>query len=261
MKIVLPIAGRGSRFKKEAERNPEFNKPKPIINTKGYPMVRWATGSLPFVEHKGQHVTGEPRVTARDLVFVALREHKDSHAIDEVLKSIYGDDVNIVFIDEVTRGAAETVLKAKEYINNDEPLLVSDSDHFLDGQALAQGIKDNPGIDGLIPVFKVEDKNPKWSYSKTDESGYVRQVAEKNPISEWANIGAYYFGKGRDFVAAAEEMINNAEYTNNEFYLAPVYNKLIRNGAKIKLVHPRYVYGLGTPADYEFFLNNTNYSL
>lgn len=261
MKILLPIAGRGSRFKAQVDQNPEYNKPKPIIDVKGYPMVRWATGSLPFIKHPGQEVAGDLVIEPKDIIFVALKEHDENYNLGRVLQDFYGSEIRIIYIGEVTRGAAETALQAKEYIDNDEPLIISDSDHFFDGLALAQSILENPGIDGIIPVFEVPDGNPKWSFSRLGEDGYIDLVAEKQPISIWANIGGYYFGKGKDFVAMAEETITNNELTNNEFYIAPLYNKLIARGGKIKLAFPKYVYGLGTPEDLEYFLNNTDYKL
>jgi dTDP-glucose pyrophosphorylase len=261
MKLLLPIAGRGSRFAAQADKNLEYKKPKPLINVRGFPMVRWATGSLPFVEHTGQKVIGDFIIKSKDIVFVALKEHDKNYNMGEVLKSIYGNDIKIIFLDEVTRGAAETALQAKEFINNSEPLIISDSDHFFDGEALFNVISENPGIDGVIPVFEVLDGNPKWSFSRLAENGYVDLVAEKQPISTWANIGAYYFGQGKNFVEIAEETINKNELTNKEFYIAPLYNKLIARGGKVKLAFPKYVYGLGTPDDLEYFLNNTNYKL
>jgi len=259
MKLVIPIAGRGSRFKKEAHSNPEFEKPKPLIPVREHPMIRWATGSLPFVKHANQQAEDNFIIHGNDIVFVALQEHENEHGITEKLKNIYGPEINIVLIPEVTRGAAETVLCAKEFINNDEPLIVSDSDHFFDGKALLRGMQNNPGIDGLIPVFSATD--PKWSYSRLNSDGFVDLVAEKQPISQWANIGAYYFGRGSDFVQVAQEMIDRAELTNNEFYVAPLYNKIIAKGGKVKLVFPDYVYGLGIPADLEHFVQNTNFIL
>ena len=261
MKIVLPIAGRGSRFKAQEDKNPEYGGPKPIINVKGYPMVRWATGSLPFIKHPDQNVDCGLVVKPEDLIFIALREHDEEYKISHVLKSFYGNGINIIFLDEVTRGAAETALAAKEFINNDEPVIISDSDHFFDGQALAQEIIDNPGVDGLIPVFKVLDGNPKWSFSRLGKDGFVDLVAEKQPISKWANIGGYYFGKGSEFIKAAQEVVDKGEYTNNEFYIAPIYNKIIQKGGKIKLAYPKYAHGLGTPEDLEYFIENTNYKL
>jgi dTDP-glucose pyrophosphorylase len=151
------------------------------------------------------------------------------------------------------------VLLAKDYINNEESLLISDSDHFIDGNAVMTGIQTYADIDGIIPVFHSND--PKWSFSRVNKDGYVDLVAEKQPVSEWANIGAYYFRRGKDFIQGIEEMIKNNELTNNEFYVAPVYNKLIEKGMKIKLVVPKYVYGLGTPDDLEYFIKNTHFVL
>jgi len=250
----MPIAGRGSRFTAQVNQHPEYNRPKPIIDVKGYPMVRWATGSLPFIKHLGQEVVGELLVEPKDLIFIALKEHEVNYQISRELKNIYGGEIKIIFLDEVTRGAAETALKAKDFINNDESLIISDSDHFFDGASLAELLLVNPGIDGAIPVFSVSVGDTKWSFSRLGSDGYVDLVAEKQPISTWANVGCYYFGKGRDFVTVAEEAINNQEKYNNEFYIAPLYNKIIARGGKMKLAFPKYVYGLGTPEDLENFL-------
>ncbi len=260
MKIIIPIAGRGSRFKNEADRNPLYAMPKPFIPVKGYPMVRWATGSLPFVAHGGQSPEGKA-VTGADIIFVALQEHEDSHQISTTIAEHYGSEAKIVFIPEVTRGAAETVYQAREYMADDEPVLVSDSDHFFDGAALWKTIQEHPEADGVIPVQHAPDKNPKWSFSREAEDGYVDLVAEKVPVSEWANIGAYYFRRGADLKAAIEEVLANDERTNNEFYVAPLYNKLIAKGGKVVLSRPEYVHGLGIPSDLEYFVEQTDYTL
>lgn len=261
MKLVLPIAGRGSRFKKEAHRKPEYADPKPLILVRGYPMVRWATGSLPFVEHKGEKKDGKNIIRSSDIIFIALQEHEDQYQITERLKEFYGDGIHVVLIPDVTRGAAETALQAKPYINQDEPVIISDSDHFFDGQALAEVMEKEPDLGGIIPVFQVPEGDTKWSFSRLGENGYVDKVAEKEPISRWANIGGYYFGSGKQFVDSVESMIKNNEMVNNEFYVAPVYNKILQKGAKVQLAFPKYVYGLGTPADLEHFLANTQYTL
>lgn len=261
MKLLLPIAGRGSRFAVHADKNLEYKKPKPLIDVRGFPMVRWATGSLPFVKHMDRKIEGDFLVESKDIIFVALKEHDEKFDIGKALKNIYGSAIKIVFLSEVTRGAAETALMAKEYIDNDEPLIISDSDHFFEGESLLKTMKENLNIDGIIPVFEVLDGNPKWSFSRLGLDGYVDLVAEKQPISTWANIGGYYFGKGKDFVEIAEETIKQNELTNNEFYIAPLYNKLIARGGKVKLAFPKYVYGLGTPDDLEYFIKNTDYKL
>ena len=239
MNIVIPMAGRGSRFLQEVHKNPEYKKPKPIINIAGHTMVEWATSSLP--------IKPEDR-----LIFIVRREHVEDNNIDEVLREIYGNKITVIIQDTPPEGAACTVLLAKELINNDQPLLITDSDHFLDGKTLFKDIDSYEKVHGLIPVFYAN--NPKWSFSKTDGEGYVIETAEKVQISRNANIGAYYFSKGRDFVMAAEEMIEENDRTNNEFYIAPVYNYMIRKGKLIRLSRPRFVHGLGTPKDVEKFL-------
>ena len=262
MKLVLPIAGKGSRFLKEADRNPEYLKPKPLISVRGVPMVRWATGSLPFVYHSDTFSAQRPLITSRDIIFLAFQGHEDDYRISSILRAIYGNDIHVIFVPEELRcGAAATTLAARELINTDEPIIVSDSDHFFDGSVLETAFQAYPDVDGIIPLFHVPDKNPKWSFSRVNEEGYIVETAEKNPISEWANIGAYYFGRGKDFVRVATEAMERKDIVNGEYYIAPLYNKLIQQGKKIRPVFPKYVYGLGTPADLSYFLEHTTYTL
>lgn len=236
MNVVIPMAGRGSRFLQQADKNPEYLKPKPLISIAGHKMVQWALSSFP-IDNDNQ------------LIFLVLKDHVEKSKIDDSLREIFGNEIKIVIVDRVTEGAACTALLAREFINNDQPLLITDSDHFIDGRTLFKDIESNEKIDGIIPVFYAN--NPKWSFSKTDDKGYVIEVAEKMQISRNANIGAYYFKKGRDFIWAAEEMIEENDRTNGEFYIAPCYNYLIRRGKIIKLSRPRFVHGLGTPKDIE----------
>lgn len=237
--ILVPMAGRGSRFAQESHRNPEYSKPKPMINVGGKLMIEWAISSFPLKKDY-------------QLIFLVLREHVENFKIDDQLREIFGANIKIIIVDHVTEGAACTALLARELINNDTPLLIADSDDYIDGTTLFRDIENSEKVDGLIPVFYAN--NPKWSYSKTDENGYVTEVAEKIQISRNANIGAYYFRKGRDFVWAAEEMIEENDRTNNEFYIAPVYNYLLRRGKLVRLSRPRFVHGLGTPKDVEKFI-------
>jgi NDP-sugar pyrophosphorylase family protein len=239
MNILVPIAGKGSRFLEESHRNPEYTKPKPMINIGGHTMVEWALSSYPLEKDDV-------------LIFIVRKEHVEKNQIDKELRRLFGNDAKIIIQEAPPQGPAHTVLLAREYINDDTPLLITDSDHFVDGETHFKEIEDNEKADGMIPVFYAN--NSKWSFSKTDEKGRVIEVAEKVQISRNANIGAYYFKKGRDFVWAAEEMIEENDRTNGEFYIAPVYNYMIRRGKIIKLSRPRFAHGLGTPKDVEKFI-------
>ena len=234
MNIVMPAAGLGSRFTAKG-----ITTPKPLIAILGKPMVRWAVDSLPFAKPS-------------DLIFIIRKEHVDEHGLDRKLKETFSPEIRIIVIDYVTEGAACTVLLAKEFINNDEPLIVSDCDHYFRNEGYNNLVTDTPdGISGVIPVFKAE--GDKWSFTKFDENFVVSQVAEKVPISNYANIGAYFFSKGRDFVSAAEEMIAKQLKIKNEYYVAPVYERLLARNGKIMAAVCEEVWGLGTPEDVERF--------
>ena len=106
MNIIIPIAGRGSRFLVEKNSNPEYGKPKPLINIAGHTMVEWAVSSLPL----------KP---TDQLIFLVLKEHVENSQIDEKLREVFDSNIKIVVVDKVTEGAACTALLAKAYINND----------------------------------------------------------------------------------------------------------------------------------------------
>lgn len=237
MKIVIPIAGRGSRF-----REAGYKEPKPLIEIRGKLMVRWATDSI------------NEFIQPENLIFIVLRDHVDKFQIDMKLKNIYGDNITVISSDRVTEGAACTVLLAKEHINNDEELIIYNADQYFKCSLVEEIKTKPPEVKGLIPVFKAT--NIKWSYAKTDENDFVVKVAEKIPISTDATVGLYYFAHGKDFVWAAEEMIKKNLRVNNWFYICPVYQHLIDRGAKIKIIESKFVWGLGSPDEIKEFREN-----
>lgn len=269
MKLVIPMAGLGTRFAKVADTNEEYKKPKPFINVKGHPMVRWATGSLPFVEHPGQSLSTDLKIQPKDIVFIILKEHDDQHQIEKQLKGIYSDDVNVVILPAVTRGAAETAYQAKPFLNPEEDVLFSDSDHFFDGSILQQAIVNQPSDNaGIIPVFTPPDDGiARWSYSLLKPgSNEIQRVGEKDPElmkqGAPANIGAYYFAKAKYFLDEVEEVMEKNEVSGpsgkGEFYIAPLYQRLLNKGMKLQAARLPEVWGLGTPEDLEYFLENCN---
>lgn len=265
MKIVVPMAGKGSRFLDIANSNPEYKKPKPLILIKGKPMVVWAIESLPFVDLKIRPAKTKFRVKPDDLIFICRQDHQDEFKIATHLKKLFGDEIKIILLDQITRGALETVLKARNYINSDEDFIASDSDHFFDGKFLYEEIlsKDNKTI-GIIPVFQPPDNEVKWSYTLFDKNQRALAVGEKDPElvkkGAYANIGAYYFSSGKLFVKEAEEMIGEGEMygapEKQEFYVAPLYQRFINKDYKVKAAITPKVWGLGTPKDVEYFEKN-----
>ena len=265
MKIVIPMAGKGSRFLDAVNSNPEYKKPKPLIIIKNKPMVMWAVESLPFVHLSHRPSKLKTKVLPKELIFICRSDHHKDFKIADQLRKLFGKNIKIILIDKITRGASETVLKAKGYINTDEDMIVSDSDHFFDGSFLYRKIlKKDVGTMGIIPVFRPPDKEPKWSYALVKTGHTIVAVGEKDrklaEMGAFANIGGYYFTSGKMFVKEAEEMISENDLYGDEgkkeFYVAPLYQRLIKKGHKIVAAITPKVWGLGTPKDVEYFEKN-----
>lgn len=254
MKIVIPMAGKGSRFQDAAATNPEYRKPKPLINIKGKPMIVWAIDSLSSF-----------KLDPANFIFICRQDQEDEFKISKSLKDLFSNKIKIILLDHITRGAAETVLKTKEFINSDEDMIISDSDHFFDGSFLYKAVSEKDSkTQGIIPVFKPPDKDPKWSFSLVGRNNIIKAVGEKDKrlanMGALANIGGYYFTNGKVFVREVENAISENDLTGDEgkkeFYVAPIYQRLINKGMKIVAAITPAVWGLGTPKDVEHFEAN-----
>lgn len=248
-----------------ANENPLYKNPKPLIYIKGEPMVMWALKSLPFINLPNRPAKTIFKVDMDDLIFVSLEEHQKNYKIVNKLKKIFSKNINVVIIPEVTRGALESTLAAKEFINTEEELIVSDCDHYFDGENLYRALLEKDATTaGIIPVFRPPDLEPKWSYTLFDRKKVAFAVGEKTKdLAEkgaYANIGGYYFSKGTVFVEEAEKMISendlHGEPNKQEFYVAPIYQRLINKEMKVKITVIPKVWGLGTPKDAELFTKN-----
>lgn len=234
LNVLIPMAGAGSRFEKAG-----YTFPKPLIEVNGKPMIQVVVDNLNF---ESQHS------------FIVQKNHREKYNLDSMLGMI-SEKPNIVEVDGITEGAACTTLLAKEIINNDNPLIIANSDQFTDWDTSEFMYKmQEQDLDAGILTFR--STHPKWSFAKVDEDGFVTEVAEKNPISDIATVGIYYWKKGSDYVKYAEQMIEKNKRFNNEFYVCPVFNEAINDGKKIKTFDIENMWGLGTPEDLEIFLKN-----
>lgn len=240
LNIVIPMAGAGSRFAKEG-----FLLPKPLIPLNGTPMIKIVIDNL-------------KSKSDCHFIFIVQKDHVIKYDLVSILKG-FVPQCDIVEIDGLTQGAACTVLCADLFINNDLPLMIANSDQFIDFSIdnYLQNIFDQK-LDGLIMTMKASD--PKWSFIEITDNKLVSKVVEKVVISDEATVGIYNFLKGSDFVDAARVMIDRNDRTNNEFYVAPVYNYLISQGKSIGYFNigseGNGMYGLGTPEDLNLFLNS-----
>ena len=230
--IVIPMAGFGSRFAKAG-----YTFPKPLIDINGKPMIQLVVENL--------NIEG-------NYIFIVQREHYSKYCLKYLLNLIAPNCI-IICIDNVTDGAARSVLLAEKYIDNNSPLLIANSDQYVDWSS-SEFLYNmaNELVDGGISTF--ESLHPKWSYVHLDNNGFVDQVKEKEVISNKATTGIYHWSKGSDFVKYAKQMIEKNIRVNNEFYVAPVYNQAIADGKKFKIKDCTSMHGLGTPEDLNLFL-------
>ena len=236
MNVLIPMAGRGSRFESQG-----YTFPKPLIEVKGKPMIQVVVDNL--------------NIKAK-YTFIVQKEHYEKYNLKYLLNLI-APKCNIVQVDGITEGAACTTLLAKKFINNDEPLLMANSDQFVEWDSRKTLYTfSNSQCDGGILTFSAS--HPKWSYAKLNDEGYVSEVAEKKPISNNATVGIYWWKKGSEYVKYAEQMINKNIRTNNEFYVCPVFNEAIKDGKKIRIedIKTEGMWGIGTPEDLNYFLKN-----
>jgi dTDP-glucose pyrophosphorylase len=238
LNIVIPMAGAGSRYAREG-----YLEPKPLIPVHGAPMIQVVINNLrPSCEHR--------------FIFVCRQAHVDEYGLAAKLNS-WAPGCKIATVQELTDGAACTVLAAKPYIHSENPLMIANSDQFVNvniNAYLKQMI--DCKYDGLIMTMKADD--PKWSFVGLDMNHLVTRVAEKQVISNEATVGIYNFQKGADFVNHAEDMIEANERVNGEFYVAPVYNRLIAGNKRVGIYNigseGNGMYGLGIPSDLKLFL-------
>ena len=238
MNVLIPMAGAGSRF---AEQGYTF--PKPLIEVGNKPMIQVVADNLNI---------------EANYIFIVQKEHYEKYNLETVL-NLVKPNCTIVQVEGVTEGAACTTLLAREYIDNEEPLVIANSDQFVEWNSNEVLYAfSTEGVGGGILTF--ESSHPKWSYARTDDNGWVTEVAEKKPISNNATVGIYYWSRGSDYVSCADEMVEKNIRTNNEFYVCPVFNQFIEQGGKVRIKHidPEGMWGLGTPEDLTHFLSNYN---
>lgn len=235
--LLIPMAGLGSRF-----RNEGYKDPKPFIDIKGKSMIERVLENLylPYANY----------------ILIARKEDLEKRK-DLVSKIEKEYNATFISIDQLTEGTACTILFARELINNTTPLLIANSDQIIDFQ-INSFIEDahSRNLDGSILTFIDQEMSKKWSFAKLDNNGLVSEVQEKNPISDIATVGIYYFSEGKTFVDATIDMMIQNDRVNNEFYTCPTYNYAIKNGKKIGVynIHQEDMHGIGTPEDLEKYL-------
>ncbi len=232
LNVLIPMAGAGSRFAKAG-----YTFPKPLIEINKKPMIQFVIENLAL---------------DANFIFLVRKEHEKKYNIISLL-NVLAPHCKVIIVDKLTEGAACTTLLAKKLINNNDPLIIANSDQYMEWNSSKTLYKFiSKKVDGGILTFN--SLHPKWSYAKTDNEGNVIEVAEKKVISNHATVGVYFWKKGSDYVKYAEQMIEKNIRVNNEFYVCPVFNEAIKDKKRIIIENVKEMWGLGTPEDLEIFL-------
>lgn len=243
MNIIIPMAGEGTRFPRDT-----YKIPKPLIEIDGVPMIQKAIESLGLV--------GTYHFVIR----------KDSY-YDQVCTLLHKIllDPKIISVEETTEGPAASCLLFKDFINDEEELVIANCDQIMwwDPNLFLNTARYYK-YDGMVVTYTTN--TPKNSYARVGRNGFVQEIKEKEVISDISLNGIHYWRKGKYFVQSAENMIKcNDRAPNGEFYVGPSYNHMIKQGLKVGIHHiPNYQHNpVGVPEDLNSFLEkyerNKNY--
>ena len=236
MTFIIPMAGKGSRFIKDGYKLPKY-----MIEVKGKTLFEYSMDSLPIG-------------IADKIIFICLKEHEKYNVSNFIKEKINHTNIDIILIDEVTRGQAETVYVAKDHVKDLDEILIYNIDTYFQSKNLKEALLNaSLKCDGILGAFIDETNDDKWSFAKLNDEQNVIQTTEKEKISNYALTGLYHFSKASDFFDIANSWISNNQTVRNEFYIAPMYNDLIKQGKKYKLDITDIFIPLGTPDEVKAF--------
>lgn len=232
--LLVPMAGLGKRF-----RDQGYTVPKPFVVVDTKQIIDYSFDSINIEDYS-------------KVIFVVLREYITNFHVDVILKNKFGNNIEIVILDSLTEGSVCSCLAAKNLINNNSPLIIYTLDVFFRPRFSysKEYFKNN---DGLLLTFS--SNSPNYSYAEIKD-GLVVKTEEKKVISNHALVGIYGFSSGELFIKAAERMIEAKLKTNNEYYIAPLYNILIQEDKKILPIPVEKMHVIGTPEEMTFFRDN-----
>jgi capsule biosynthesis phosphatase len=238
--IIIPMAGEGKRFKDNG-----ISKPKFMIKVKNKTLFEWSIDSLPIN-------------ISKKIIFICLEKHEKEYNVNEFIKSIMNKKYpntkyELVYVKQTTGGQVETVLHAKHLVRPENLLIIYNIDtHFISTRLKTKILTmKNRNIDGLLGCFESNDIN--LSFVKLDEKGFVKEVKEKEKISDYASTGLYVFTKAKEFFEAGEDMIKNENKVKNEYYVSEIYNMLLKSNSKFEIDMVEEFTPLGTPSDLKKF--------
>ena len=238
--IVIPMAGKGKRFKDNGMTKPKF-----MIKVKNKSLFEWSLDSLPLD-------------ISKKIIFICLEEHETNFNVSEFIKNIMKEKYpnvkyDLAYLENTTGGQAETVLKVKHLVDPDSSLIIYNIDTHFVSTRLKQKILTlkNKKIDGILGCSESNDEN--LSFVKLNQDGFVSQIKEKEKISNLASTGLYIFSNAKQFIETTEEIIQKNIKVKDEFFISGIYNTLLKSGKKFVVDVAEEFIPLGTPDDIKKF--------
>jgi NDP-sugar pyrophosphorylase family protein len=213
LKIIIPLAGTSELFEKAG-----FFYPKPLIEINGTPMIQLVIERINAIKIPHQ------------LIFILREEDVLKFHLDNTLK-LLSPNCDIIKLKNDTKGALCSILMAVDKIDPNDSLLILNGDQIIDSDfgQIINYFNENQTQVGIVTFKSI---HPRWSFAKI-ENNQVLQTAEKNPISENAIAGYYYFKNADDFFNCAFECILKDVQLDGKFYISPVINEYILKNKKV----------------------------
>lgn len=237
--VVITMGGLGSRF-----RQCGYTVPKYMIPAKGKTLFEWSLLSLEgFCADVDRYI------------FIAMRDATvDVEGfIREKCAAMGLENPHIILLDYLTDGQATTAGLAARYWDPDHALLIYNIDTYVEaGEMKTADLKG----DGFIPCFQAPGDH--WSFVRLNDQGQVVEIKEKQRISPYCTLGAYYFKTCRLYETLYREYYQQGDHlVNGEKYVAPLYDYLLSRGGRIFIsdIPSDKVHVLGTPQELQAFLD------
>jgi HAD superfamily hydrolase (TIGR01549 family) len=242
MNIIIPIGGKGERFK-----NKGYNKPKPLIDIFERPMIFYLLDTL--------------KVNENDKIFIIYNSEKlEKYNFTQIIRNKYSF-INFIPLQNDTSGAAETLYlglnSIKNSLNNSNKNIILDCDTFYQKDII--NMYRNSHNNNCVFYSVKENNLPIYSYIQMDENSRIINIKEKEKISNNANTGAYCFENIEILCNYCKYILDEKIVFNNEPYTSCVIHEMIKKNINfygIKM-NENSVISLGTPNDVEKYLQNT----
>ena len=232
--VLIPMAGVGKRF-----TDAGYTLPKPLLPLGNKTMIEAVVENL-----------SDPTF---NFIFVINNEQIEQSAIQKILPNI-----TLIEVAGTPQGPAMSCMCASSLINNDDRLIITNCDQIIEDFSYnsLKNFCDYNKVDGVVGTF--HSASPKNSYIKVNDDNEIIEIREKQVISSTATNGLHYWTHGKYFVESLGQMIGNRDTVNNEYYVAPSYNYMIKRGMTVKPFHYNMHFPIGTPQDYENYKKNRN---